>query len=258
MFHVLFQTANPIPNFIGINPFTPNGRIVGGKPTTIEEVPHQVQLQAYGFTFCGGSILSENYVLTAGHCSSYSSQWVTVRAGTTQLSSGGSVHKVEKVIRHEEYKTNLYGIPINDVAVLKLEKPFELDASRQPIALFEEDEEAVEGSLSTITGWGTVKEGGSTSDVLRVVDVPIVSKSVCYSAYSSYGGIPDGQICAAHPEGGKDACQGDSGGPLTIGGKLAGIVSWENGCARKGYPGVYTEVAAFKKWIIENAELSGV
>ncbi|XP_033213877.1 trypsin-1-like [Belonocnema kinseyi] len=244
-----------IPNLVGINPFTPNGRIVGGDSVSIQEYPHQVSLQAYGFGFCGGSIISADWVLTAGHCTSYPSAWITVRAGTSQFNSGGSIHEVEEVVRHENYRTNLHGIPENDVALLKLKTPLELDATRKPVSLFDQDEEAVEGSLSTITGWGALKEGGSTSRVLQTVNVPIVSKELCSKAYSSYGGLPDGQICAAHPKGGKDACQGDSGGPLTIYGRLAGIVSWGNGCARKGFPGVYTEVASFRDWIVRHAGL---
>ena len=239
-----------------MNPFTPNGRIVGGSPTTIEEVPHQVSLEAYGFSFCGGSIISEDWVVTAGHCSiNYPSKWMSVRAGSTQFSTGGTVHPVVKLIRHENYTTNFHGIPENDIALLQVETPFLLGKSRQPIALFEQDEEVEEGALCTITGWGSVIEGGSTSKDLRTVDLPIISKKVCNAAYSSFGGIPKNQICAAYPKGGKDACQGDSGGPLTVGGRLAGIVSWGNGCAREGYPGAYTEVAAYRNWILKNSDI---
>ncbi|XP_043481596.1 trypsin-1-like [Leptopilina heterotoma] len=254
---VLLATVNadPIREFVGINPFTPNGRIVGGNPTTIEEVPYQVSLQAYGFSFCGGSIISENWILTAGHCTKYPSQWINVRTGSTNFNSGGTLHPVEKIIQHEKFKTNKYGIPENDVALIQLKTPLELGTTRKPIPLFDQGEEAVEGSLATITGWGTVKQGGKVSEILRTVDIPVVSKGVCSESYKRFGGIPEGQICAAYPQGGKDACQGDSGGPMIIGGKLAGIVSWGNGCALKGYPGVYTEIASYKDWIVKNAGL---
>ncbi|XP_043520577.1 trypsin 5G1-like [Frieseomelitta varia] len=233
-----------------LNPLSPTGQIVGGTDVKIEEVPHQVLLQALGFGFCGGSIISEQWVVTAGHCMSYPADWITVVAGTTTKSSGGSSHKVEEIIVHEKYVTNMYGVPENDVAVLRVKTPFRLDKTRQPIKIFKQNEESVAGIRATITGWGATREGGSTSDVLQSVDVPIVSKSSCNDAYKSYGGLPAGQICAAVPNGGKDACQGDSGGPMTIGGRLAGLVSWGYGCARAGYPGVHTEVAAFSDWIV--------
>lgn len=249
VFFIAVAAADPVPRLPSLNPYTPNGRIVGGTNVNIEEVPYQVSLQAYGFGFCGGSIIAENWVLTAGHCMIYSPSTMVVRAGTTTKSSGGSQHQVAEIIRHENYRTNKYGIPENDVALIRLATPLQLDATRQPIPLYDFKEEAVPGIKATITGWGATYQGGSTSEVLQIVNVPVVSKSDCNSAYTSYGGVPAGQICAAYPQGGKDACQGDSGGPLAIDGRLAGIVSWGNGCAKKGYPGVYTEVAAFRDWI---------
>lgn len=180
---------------------------------------------------------------------SYPAEWITVRAGTAIKSSGGSVHNVAEIFVHEDYVTNMYGVPENDVAVMRISTPFKLDATRQPIRLFAQNEESIAGISAVITGWGATREGAGTTDHLQTVTVPIVSKKSCNDAYVSYGGVPSGQICAAIPEGGKDACQGDSGGPLTIGDRLAGLVSWGYGCARAGYPGVHTEVAAYSDWI---------
>lgn len=139
------------------------------------------------------------------------------------------------------------------MAIVRLRTPIDLGRLSRPVPLFSRDEAARPGALATITGWGTVIEGGSMPEVLRTASVPVVDKAVCNEAYAEYGGLPEGQICAAYPAGGKDTCQGDSGGPLVIGGRQAGIVSWGNGCARKGYPGAYTEIAFFRDWIAEQA-----
>ncbi|XP_011888787.1 PREDICTED: serine protease 44-like isoform X4 [Cercocebus atys] len=67
--------------------------------------------------------------------------------------------------------------------------------------------------------------------------------------------VTRGTVCGYNDQG-KDSCQGDSGGPLVceLNGTWfqVGIVSWGVGCGRKGYPGVYTEVSFYKKWIIHH------
>jgi hypothetical protein len=82
------------------------------------------------------------------------------------------------------------------------------------------------------------------------VDVPVVSDANCRLAYGETR-ISDSMICSG--EAGKDSCQGDSGGPMTCnngtGVVLCGIVSWGSGCARPGFPGVYTETSYFTEWI---------
>lgn len=80
---------------------------------------------------------------------------------------------------------------------------------------------------------------------LQQAPVPILNKELCQVIYK----LPASQMCAGFLQGGIDACQGDSGGPLICDGRLAGIISWGVGCADPGYPGVYTNVSHFLKWI---------
>ena len=71
--------------------------------------------------------------------------------------------------------------------------------------------------------------------------------SECSENYGSGTIFGDVMICAG--EAGRDSCQGDSGGPMTANGFHVGIVSWGYGCARAGYPGVYSQTDAFLDFI---------
>lgn len=95
-----------------------------------------------------------------------------------------------------------------------------------------------------------LQQGGSSTDDLMAVSVPIVDRLTCSEAYKSVKPITNRMICAGQlNDGGKDSCQGDSGGPLSANDTLYGIVSWGYGCARPKFPGVYSNVAYLRPWI---------
>ncbi|XP_051173898.1 vitellin-degrading protease-like [Leptopilina boulardi] len=231
-----------------------DGKIVGGDEIDITNAPYQVSLYMRGNFFCGGSIISENYILTAGHCSRYNTDAYTIRAGSSYIYKNGSEHNVIEVINHENFGT-IDGILANDIALMKVDPPFQLDATRQTIKLMGKGKTLAAGLNGLVSGWGRLTEGGLAPRKLQGVIVPLISKKSCQQQYSFMGRIPDGQICAALPQGGKDACQGDSGGPYVVGNSLAGIVSWGVGCARPKMPGVYTEVSHYRDWIEKHSGL---
>ncbi|KOC59197.1 Trypsin-1 [Habropoda laboriosa] len=226
-----------------------DGRIVGGEETTIYQAPYQVSLQVSGHHFCGASIIAKNWVLTAGHCTTYGASSYRIRSGSTNVNSGGSVHRVQQVIRHENYGTTEKGIPINDIALLRLvdSDAFQFNSARKAANLYQGSSASLVGKYALITGWGNTNSG--TPVVLNKVSVPMISKKQCDNAYKTIGGVPQGQICAGVMAGGKDSCQGDSGGPLFVDGHLAGVVSWGRGCGTPNFPGVYTDVSYFRQWI---------
>jgi secreted trypsin-like serine protease len=214
--------------------------IVGGENTTTEENPFVVALLTpQGQQFCGGSLVAKNKVVTAAHCTDGSKpEDIQVAAGRTKMSSqDGKVSKVTKVWVHPDYTDATKGF---DVSVLTLET--ELDY--KPVELAKKDDPGYgEGKNALILGWGNTSEGGDQSDQLQKATVPVTSDDTCKKAYGEY--TPDAMVCAGKPEGGVDTCQGDSGGPMVVDGKLIGVTSWGEGCARPNKPGVYARVGAY-------------
>lgn len=227
-----------------------NGKIVGGQEATVGEFPFIVSLQsrAYGH-FCGGSLIRKNWVLTAAHCT----RGVKINNVFIGLHNLSEVTEAEviipkRVIVHPKYNASLSDY---DFALVELSS----DSKYEPIILNETEVTIPEGAdlMSTVAGWGTTKEGSAhLPDLLQKVDVPLVSQNDCNKSYR--GQITDRMICAGYPDGGKDSCQGDSGGPLMMNSEdgkryLIGVVSWGEGCARAGYPGIYSKVNAVTTWI---------
>ena len=153
---------------------------------------------------------------------------------------------VSRVVTHDDY--DAWTIT-NDICLLHLEEEADLsNPNIGTIPLPPADQDIPEGTMCTVSGWGTTSEGGSLARVLMKVEVPVVSDEDCRDAYGQ-SDITDSMICAGLPEGGRDWCQGDSGGPLTCGLYLDGIASWGYGCAEPGFPGVYTQTSYFVDWI---------
>ncbi|KAL3441852.1 trypsin-like cysteine/serine peptidase domain-containing protein [Aspergillus insuetus] len=219
--------------------------IVGGDEASIEEYPYQIQLLSNGRLICGGSIISNQYVVTAGHCTDgASASSLSIRAGSSSSSGGGTVVRVSSIAQHPDYDAATTN---NDISILTLAEDLTFGSGIQAVDLPTSSALPTAGTTAIATGWGALQEGGSVSETLQYVEVPIVSKSQCASDYQGFNEITESMVCAG--ESGKDACQGDSGGPLVADGVLVGITSWGNGCARPGYPGVYSSPAYFRDFI---------
>ncbi|XP_053996070.1 chymotrypsin-2-like [Hylaeus anthracinus] len=230
-------------------------RIVNGENAKPGEIPYQVSLQNKdsSFHFCGGSVLNKNYVITAAHCSvGKQAESIKVVAGTINLSKPASEHNVVKIIVHEKYnETDSWK---NDIALLKVDKPFSTSKQISFVTLPTENENITANQLATVSGWGRLWQGGPTTIYLQRVNILIANQQYCKYMYENHGlNIYDSQICAYDPTVEKGSCNGDSGGPLTVNGKLVGLVSWAMGCALTDYPTVYTRVSAHLDWIKAHA-----
>lgn len=248
--------------------------IVGGQEADPGEWPWQVAMVDAAVSpgiqiYCGGSLLTREWVLTAAHCVTDSNNnnividpdEIDIIAGLHDRSAPETgirrVH-VAQIVVHPNYSK-----PIrfdNDVALLRLAQPIDergAGANSLPIAFVDRVPSSVgslAGIMSTVTGWGNRSPGGSDYPArLHEVQIPILNNVDCVADYAGRFTITDNMLCAAFDAGGKDSCQGDSGGPLVIqsGGiwQLAGVVSFGDGCAKPGSPGVYARVSRYTSWI---------
>ncbi|KAF2367240.1 Serine proteases trypsin domain [Trinorchestia longiramus] len=235
-----------------------SSRIVGGVATEVNEYPWQAGLvwPNTRSVFCGGTLISDRYILTAAHCTDGSNPAdLDIMLGahsTNRDASSAIIVDPIRIINHADY-----GNPSmdNDIALIEI-KPLDFsdpDVQVRPACLPDTDVQYV-GSQGTVSGWGTLTEDGSQPSALREVTVPVVSNSECKSVYGSV--ITSNMLCAGTDAGGKDSCQGDSGGPLvTPDGEnyeLIGVVSFGAGCGQAATPGVYARVTEYLDWIEKN------
>ncbi|XP_055683275.1 trypsin-4-like isoform X2 [Lutzomyia longipalpis] len=184
-----------------------DGRIVGGYEVNIEDFPFQVSLQLSRRHICGGSIISERYILTAAHCTSGSSaNKFRVRTGSSYHGKEGNYAKVKNIIEHPDYNSETVDY---DFSIVELDKPLKFNEKCNAIKLPSQDEDVEDETLLVVSGWGETQNTNETNAKLRAVVVPKVNQENCNKAYSVYGGITDRMICAGFEQGGKDACQGE-------------------------------------------------
>ncbi|XP_043256099.1 trypsin-7-like [Colletes gigas] len=228
-------------------------RIVGGQPARIDEHPYQVSLRFNNRHVCGGAIISEVWIVTAAHCvQSAFVRFVSIKAGTSNLTDKGTVIVAKQIISHEMYDPRSADY---DIALVRLEKPLVYSSRVRPIPLAPIADHYTAGSKALVTGWGVLRSNGRLTNQLRKAEVPLVSNTDCSELYATRTITPR-MICAGYvSDGGVDACQGDSGGPLVQYDRLIGIVSWGIGCARPSFPGVYSRVTILRNWITEKTGL---
>jgi secreted trypsin-like serine protease len=220
-------------------------RIVGGQNAGTADNPFQVALldrniqNTQNAQFCGGTLIRENVIVTAAHCSDFvTAAGVQVLTGTRRLDGTGIRRNVTRVTIHPQWNAGTFD---SDVAVWEMAT----NATGIPVASLATDDGNVGNNLLA-TGWGALTQGGSSPIDLQRVQLPLVDRANCNDANSYNGQITGNMMCAGRDSGGIDTCQGDSGGPLSRGPNnslLTGITSWGFGCAQPDLFGVYTRVS---------------
>ncbi|GAB0087376.1 serine protease snake-like [Sergentomyia squamirostris] len=239
--------------------------ILGGIGTYRGEYPFMAAIgreESDGLKFfCGGSLISERYILTAAHCFTRTTPSI-IRLGEHNLESDKDNdavkdYGIEQVIIHPQYRSQTV---YNDIALVRLNRTVTFSKFIKPVCLNNKEESDGLG-LSAI-GWGHTQFGGEPSAILQKVALEIFTNENCAKHFPTTRRIPDGlrktQICAGSTTQSKDTCQGDSGGPLAFISYdsehetdihyLTGITSTGIACGAK-LPAIYTRVYSYLPWI---------
>jgi len=239
-------------------------RIIGGEEAKEGAYPWVTAMisrgrDAYNGQSCGASFVGKRYVLTASHCvEGASAADLDVSIGIHDLKKENEQGKriaVRNIYMHESYSQ-----PVelnNDIAILELETEVEGVTPVKPITP-EIMSQLKAGDNLTVMGWGNRSTTANDfPNILHEVVVPLYDRDECKKGYPE---LTDQMLCAGFAEGGKDSCQGDSGGPLVVKHEdewyQLGVVSFGDGCAVAGKPGVYAKVSEYQNWIAQ--KMAGV
>jgi secreted trypsin-like serine protease len=212
---------------------------------------HAVMITGSAGTFCTGSAIARDLVLTAAHCVMPNAQYKLIEFNAARQPI---LLDIREIARHPNFnlQTLLGHRATADVALIKLTKP--LPADIQPATIDRVDRKPQPGDHYRVTGYGLAAHGNArTGGTLRTAQLVATGQpsnlQVRLVDPASGGNAP-----------GMGACTGDSGAPVFKGTALIGVVSWSTGpnmtAGCGGLTGI-TPLSLYRAWIVDTAKKMG-
>ncbi|XP_078487508.1 plasminogen-like [Ciona intestinalis] len=251
-------TPRQLPDGCGrpLYPMASSFRIFGGVESVKGSLPWQLSLRKTSGNshYCGATIISAHWVITAAHCIT------SPDLPHTYYAMAGKYYRNVKnepgevrinflmIFKHRLFNAQILN---NDIALMKVTAPITFTNKIQAACLPTTKQPPPDQRIVIVSGWGRTQTASSSS-VLMQASLKIISSARCRPMHDS---LDEGMMCAGYISGGRDSCQGDSGGPLIDMNdnngryEIVGIVSWGIGCGLPNKPGVYTQVSYYLDWI---------
>ncbi|XP_035901848.1 chymotrypsin-1-like [Anopheles stephensi] len=232
------------------NPESVNPFLVGGGPATVGAYPAQVAIQIGATTFCGGTILNQNHILTAAGCvldannNLIAANQFTVRAGVLTVDQNAPALAVNRIFPHPHYNPWTFE---NDIAVLRLTNNIVFPQVATPnMAPAELNHRIVrDAETCQVLGWNWLPTAQNVP--LQVLNVMFSPRASCISQHQ--GLLRDSMVCTETTATAHGVCAANRGGGLYCNDLLTGVISFGFGCGTNNTYTVYTQVRYFHHWI---------